>query len=45
MPAANSNVIPEAARRLSEIHDHRPNNLARLAVVDSGRADLVRAAE
>jgi hypothetical protein len=39
MPSENSNVIPEAAQRLSAIHNHRSANM------DSGLADCVRAPE
>jgi hypothetical protein len=45
MTAANSNVIPEAAQRLSGIHSHRLSSLARPVNMDSGLADFVRAPE
>ena len=45
MPIANSKVIPEAAQRLSGIHNHRTRNLAPLVIMDSGLADFVRAPE
>jgi hypothetical protein len=45
MAAENSNVIPEAAQRLSGIHNHRPSGSARPVNMDSGLADFVRAPE
>jgi hypothetical protein len=45
MLAQGSNVIPEAAQRLSGIHNHRPSGHARHVNMDSGLADCVRAPE